>query len=215
MADWRPFSKDRQWPVHNKALACGHNTGSLLSYTLLDWPLLPSGHCAVDTGWRTIHHRIVPFAQANDSQWFQTLNGTDWWLSVIDLVTVCWSCLPFIFWTVNILAVYFADWIEQTCSRYALRHMNLHWGHIVVCLDILTKRASWRWRWDSPTNPQRSAWKTHICILSLHYFWVWTGLIKQHIHITIMKTQAMVMKMFAMATTVWSAEMARAIDVAV
>lgn len=38
---------------------------------------------------------------------------------------------------------------------------------------------------------------------------------KQHIHITIMKTQVIVMKMFAMATTVWSAEMARAIDVAV
>lgn len=60
--------------------------------------------------------------------------------------------------------------------------MYLHWGHIVVCLDILTKRANWRWRWDSPTNLQRSAWKTHICILSFHYFWVWTGLIKQHIH---------------------------------
>ena len=33
--------------------------------------------------------------------------------------------------------------------------------------------------------------------------------------ITIMKTQAMVMKMVAMATTVWSAEMARAMEVAV
>lgn len=30
-----------------------------------------------------------------------------------------------------------------------------------------------------------------------------------------MKTQAMVMKMVAMATTVWSAEMARAMEVAV
>lgn len=33
--------------------------------------------------------------------------------------------------------------------------------------------------------------------------------------VTIMKTQAMVMKMLAMATTVWSAEMAKAMEVAV
>lgn len=39
--------------------------------------------------------------------------------------------------------------------------------------------------------------------------------LNQNVHITIMKTQAMVMKIFAMATTVWSAEIARAMDVAV
>lgn len=55
---------------------------------------------------------------------------------------------------------------------------------------------------------------THLYII-LSLFYMWAGLIKQHICITIMKTQAMVMKMLAMATTVWSAEMARAIDVAV
>lgn len=58
-----------------------------------------------------------------------------------------------------------------------------------------------------------------ICMKDIHLyiilslFYMWTGIIKQHIHITIMKTQAMVMKMLAMATTVWSAEMARAIAV--
>lgn len=33
----------------------------------------------------------------------------------------------------------------------------LHWGHILVYWGILTKRASWQWREDSPTILQRSA----------------------------------------------------------
>lgn len=64
-------------------------------------------------------------------------------------------------------------------------------------------------------NPAKICIKdTHLHII-LSVLSMWPGLFKQHVGITIMKTQAMVMKMLAMATTVWSAEMARAMDVAV
>lgn len=64
-------------------------------------------------------------------------------------------------------------------------------------------------------KPAKICMKDTYLHIILSIFSMWTGLFKQHIGITIMKTQAMVMKMLAMATTVWSAEMARAMEVAV
>lgn len=49
------------------------------------------------------------------------------------------------------------------------------------------------------------------CVFLLHS----VSVMLPFVYITIIKTQAMVMKMLAMATTVWSAEMARAMEVAV
>lgn len=61
----------------------------------------------------------------------------------------------------------------------------------------------------------QSTKKCVVSFLKIHISICGVSVVLMFMNVTIIKTKVMVMKMLAMATTVWSAEMARAMEVAV